>query len=187
MANRIPPEAFEFYHALGPGRSYETIAAKYGVSKRAVTKRAVAERWQARVIERDQRTQAAVAEKVEESIADLRARHTRVLKVMTAKALEALKLPMTNAMDGIRALDLILKQERLLHGEPTVHAAVEAKPKEVGQPMPEGEGLNAYFKKLLHAANKHGVIDLRDILSNCEDEASAKSGVDKRDLKSPEK
>ena len=46
MAKRIPPDAFEQYHALGPSRAYATLAERYGVSKQAVAKLAVRERWQ---------------------------------------------------------------------------------------------------------------------------------------------
>ena len=34
---KIPPDAFDFYFSLGPPRSYQAVADKYGVTKRAVT------------------------------------------------------------------------------------------------------------------------------------------------------
>ncbi len=43
---KIPPDAFDFYFGLGPGRSYQAVAGEYGVTKRAVTKLAAKERWQ---------------------------------------------------------------------------------------------------------------------------------------------
>ena len=45
-ARKIPPEAFDHYFSLGPERSYEAVARKYGVTKRAVTKLAKRESWQ---------------------------------------------------------------------------------------------------------------------------------------------
>ncbi len=45
-AQRIPPDAFDYYFA---NRSYRAVAEKYGVSKRAVTKAAQRENWQARL------------------------------------------------------------------------------------------------------------------------------------------
>ncbi len=42
---RIPPEAFETYVRLGPGRSYRQVAEHYGVSKRAITSFAAREGW----------------------------------------------------------------------------------------------------------------------------------------------
>jgi hypothetical protein len=43
---KIPPDAFDFYFSLGPGRSYQAVAEEYGVTKRAVTKVTANERWQ---------------------------------------------------------------------------------------------------------------------------------------------
>ncbi len=48
---KIPPEAFDFYFSLGPGRSYQTVAERFGVSKRAVTNLAKREDWQRRLVE----------------------------------------------------------------------------------------------------------------------------------------
>ena len=33
---KLPPDTFEFYYALGPGRSYRQVAEHFGVSKTAV-------------------------------------------------------------------------------------------------------------------------------------------------------
>ena len=48
---KIPPDAFDFYFSLGPPRSYQTVADKYGVTKRAVTNLAKREDWQQRLAE----------------------------------------------------------------------------------------------------------------------------------------
>ena len=48
MAHRkIPQDAFTFYVSLGPGRSYQKVAEKYGVTKRAVVNVGTREKWQA--------------------------------------------------------------------------------------------------------------------------------------------
>ena len=39
MHRKLPPDAFEFYFALGLARSYEAVAEKFGVSKRTVRAR----------------------------------------------------------------------------------------------------------------------------------------------------
>jgi hypothetical protein len=54
---RIPTDAFEYYLGLGPSRSYQAVAEKYDVSKRAVTALASREGWQVRMgkIEREAR------------------------------------------------------------------------------------------------------------------------------------
>ena len=50
MTKKLPPDAFHYYVGLGVNRSYQAVAEKYGVSKRAVTSRAVQEDWQGRVV-----------------------------------------------------------------------------------------------------------------------------------------
>lgn len=47
--SRLPNEAFEFYCGLGDDRSYDAVAKHYGVSKRAVARRAASDRWQQRI------------------------------------------------------------------------------------------------------------------------------------------
>lgn len=49
MAGKLPPETFEFYVGLGLGRTYQAVADHYGVSKRAVAKRAAKDKWQPRL------------------------------------------------------------------------------------------------------------------------------------------
>ncbi len=48
---KIPPEAFDHYFSLGPPRSYQAVAERYGVTKRAVTNLARREDWQRRLTE----------------------------------------------------------------------------------------------------------------------------------------
>ena len=57
MKNKIPDDAFDVYVAAGNGRSYQAIATKYEVSKRAVTNHAKRHDWAARLekIERESR------------------------------------------------------------------------------------------------------------------------------------
>ena len=125
MIVRLPDGAFEVYFALGPDRSYQAVADKLGVSKKAVTRRAVKENWQGRIVERDRKTRAATEAKALESLEELNDRHLRILKAIQAKALEALKrLPLNNAKDAGRALIESIKQERLIRGEPTDRSAI---------------------------------------------------------------
>jgi hypothetical protein len=46
MANRkIPQDGFFSYVGLGPSRSYQQVAEKFGVTKRTVVNVAVKDRW----------------------------------------------------------------------------------------------------------------------------------------------
>ena len=64
---RIPPDAFFFYMSLGKDASYDAVAKRYGVSKRAVTRLAVKEKWQERVKELHQKAEASAAGEAESS------------------------------------------------------------------------------------------------------------------------
>lgn len=120
MKRKIPTNAFEVYFAMGPQRSYEALAERFGVSKQAITKTAAKERWQERVAEIEQRVQADSKEKVVDLLNEMNERHLRVLRAIQAKALEALKeKPLRTGMDAVRALEVTIRHERLIRGEPS--------------------------------------------------------------------
>ena len=119
MANKIPPDALEYYVSLGPSRSYQAVAERYEVSKRAVTKRAAKENWQERMEELERKIQARREKKVVENRAVMDERHLKFLRAIQARALEALKsMPLSTAMEAVRALDMAIKRERVVSGEP---------------------------------------------------------------------
>ncbi len=125
MAGKLPSDAFEAYVALGPGRSYQAVASKFGVTKRAVTKLAAKERWQDRVEALETKARAASEQKTLESLEQMNTRHLKSLRVIQGKALEALKaMSIDSAMDAVRALDLSIKGERLVRGEPSDRTAL---------------------------------------------------------------
>ena len=125
MAKKIPPDAFHFYLALGPARSYQAVADRCGVSKRAVTKLATRERWQDRVVELEAKARAGAEQKALESLEAMNLRHLRSLKIVQGKALEALRsMPLSTAMEAVRSLDMAIRQERLIRGEPSDRTAV---------------------------------------------------------------
>ncbi len=125
MNRKIPTDAFAFYQGLGPGRSYESVASKFGVTKRAVTKLAQREKWAERLAELEKKARERTDEKVVESMEEMNSRHLKMMRVLQQKALEALRsMGLDNAMDAARALDLAVRQERLIRGEPTDRSAV---------------------------------------------------------------
>ena len=125
MSGRIPPEAFQFYLGLGPDRSYQRVADQFGVSKRAVTKLAIRERWQERVEELERKAREGAEQKALESLEAMNLRHLKSLKVVQGKALEALRsMPLATAMEAVRALDMSIRQERLIRGEPSDRTAI---------------------------------------------------------------
>ncbi len=93
---KIPSEAFEYYRDLGPSRSYGRVADHYGVSKRAVTKRAVAEGWQGRLRETRRR----------ERVREMNERHLRAMRLLKEKAFEALRrFPPEDVLAAARKID----------------------------------------------------------------------------------
>lgn len=126
MSARIPAaEAFEFYVGPGPDRSYQRIADEFGVSKRAITKLAGRERWQERVLELERQARESAEKRALESLEGMNLRHLKSLKIVQGKALEALRtMPLSTAMEAVRALDMAIRQERLIRGEPSDRTAI---------------------------------------------------------------
>lgn len=119
MARRLPPEAFDVYVSLGPGRSYESVAQHFGVSKRTVTNRALQESWQDRLVVLERKARERSDAVLVTAISEMTERHLKTLKVIQRKALETLAaLPLSTAMHAVRALDLALRQEREILGDP---------------------------------------------------------------------
>lgn len=122
---KIPHDAFMYYFSLGPDRSYQSVADKYGVSKRAIGKLALRENWQNQILKLEEKARKATEQKAIETLEAMNTRHLKSLRVIQGKALEALKgMSLGSAMEAVRALDLSIKQERLIRGEPTDRNAI---------------------------------------------------------------
>lgn len=126
MHRKIPAEAFDHYVSLGPTRSYAAVARRYRVSARGVTKCAAREDWQGRLEKIEAAARTRADEKAAETLQAVNARHLKTLRVIQAKALAALQtLPLQSGMDAVRALDLAIRQERVVLGEPGDRQAVD--------------------------------------------------------------
>lgn len=125
MVNRLPPEAFSFYVSLGPDRAYQSVAAKFGVSKTTVANHAKAENWQARVEEIERKAREQTDAHAVETVEAMNSRHLKMVKVIQAKALETLRqMPLSSALAAARALEASVKLERTIRGEPSDRTAV---------------------------------------------------------------
>ena len=117
---RIPHEAFDLYVSLGPDRSYRQIAARYDVSKRAITKLAVREDWAARLKKIEHQARERSDAKLTETVEQMRTRHLTLLKAMSARVVTALReFPLNSGMEAMRAAETVIKLERLITGEPS--------------------------------------------------------------------
>ena len=120
MNPRLGPDAFSYYMALGPERSYQAVALHFGVTKRTVTSTAAREDWQDRAAELEAKARAATDQKVLETIEAMNERHLKIYRFVQTRALEALKqASIDSAGDAVRALEANLRGERLVRGQPT--------------------------------------------------------------------
>jgi hypothetical protein len=125
MKAKLPLESFDFYVALGPARSYEAVAKGYGATKRTVTRHAGKERWPERLAEVERKAREESDKNAVTVLREMDERHLKIAKALQGKALEALRsMRLDRGSDVIRALDLGVKQERLIHGEPSERSAV---------------------------------------------------------------
>ncbi len=125
MNTKIPSDAFTAYVALGPGRSYEALAKKYSVTKRAITKLAARDDWSKRLAAIDKKAREKADEKIVESLDEMNERHLVAVKFLQRKALDTLRtMPLSSAMVAVRTLSISLDKERLIRGEPTDRSAV---------------------------------------------------------------
>jgi len=114
--SKLGPDAFACYVTT---RSYEAVAKKFGVSKRTVVRSAKRGDWQRRLEAVEKEARERVEKKLVETIEAMDTRHLKSLRVIQGKSLEALRaMPIDSAMDAVRALDLAIRQERVIRGEP---------------------------------------------------------------------
>jgi hypothetical protein len=125
LNRKIPADAFDFYVGLGVARSYQAIAKRYGATKGAVVAFAKREHWQERLAEIEAKVRKAGDERAAESLEEVRSRHLKAARAIQAKAIQALQtMSLSSAMEAVRALDLGVRTERLLIGEPSERTAV---------------------------------------------------------------
>jgi hypothetical protein len=125
VRRKIPPEAFSHYLSLGQSRSYESVAAHFNVSKRAITNLAVRENWQMKLKDAERQAREKAEEKALESLEEMNLRHLKTVQLIQRKALDGMRtLPLASGIDCVRALTLALEKERLIRGEPTDRSAL---------------------------------------------------------------
>jgi hypothetical protein len=122
---RVPHDAFDFYFALGPSRSYEQVASRFGFSKRAIVKVAARERWQARIEQVEAEARVKADRKKSETLEVEKEHHLQALRLVLGKGIEALRaMAITEPMDAVRAIGLAVREIRVELGEPSDRTAV---------------------------------------------------------------
>jgi hypothetical protein len=82
---KIPTDAFDFYFSLGPSRSYQSVADRYHVSKRAVTSLAKREDWQRRLLEIEAKARQSSDKEKERVLEAAYERHMKALRLVFGK------------------------------------------------------------------------------------------------------
>src|SRR4051812_7830126 len=114
---KIPPEAFDLYVSLGHTRTYQQVADKYKVTRRAVQKVADRDNWGERLDAIEREAQERAEKALTESVAEVRVRHLKMLKGMAGRAVKAIaEHPLNSGMEGIKAAEVVIKLERLIAG-----------------------------------------------------------------------
>lgn len=122
---RIPHDAFDFYFGLGPDRSYERVASRYGFTKRAVTKVAARERWQERIAKVEAEARAKADQRKVETLDAAKEQHLQALRLVLGKGIEGLRtMAITHPMDAVRAIGLAVREMRVELGEPSDRTAI---------------------------------------------------------------
>ena len=98
-------------------------------------------------IERE--AQARSDKALAESVAEIRARHLKMLKGIAGRAVKAIaEHPLNSGMEGVRAAEIVIKLERIIAGEPserTEHMIAETTRREIDRfVVVEGEDEDDY-------------------------------------------
>lgn len=119
MRSKLPLDAFTYYASLGPERSYSAVAAYFKVDRKTVIRRATAEGWQTKVADLERQALERTKQKIVFDLDEMNQRHLKILRVVMNKALEALRaMPLKTGADAVRAIDLCVRHERLILGDP---------------------------------------------------------------------
>lgn len=123
MNGKIPHDAFDWY--VANDSTYRAVAEHYGVTKRAVVAHAKKNLWAERLEKVQTQARARSEQRLAETLEEMNTRHLRALRAIQGKALETLRsTQLASAMEAVRAIDMSIKQERIVRGEPGDRTAV---------------------------------------------------------------
>jgi hypothetical protein len=109
-------KAFEYYYSLGEHRSYEKVAAEFGVAVSTVKLWGTSFGWKARIRDRDLEIAREVAARTLDSEVSRRERNTQIIQMailQLAKAVAEGQIKMT-----VSDLDKLIRLEAYLNDEP---------------------------------------------------------------------
>ena len=123
---KIPPTAFAIYVAMGPDRSLRELAEVLGVTKKGVAEHSKRERWQEKIGEIDDKLAESAVEvairTTHRTVERMVERHMGAMDRVVHLAYERLTkegVEFETPMDAVRALDIAVRSQRVMKGEPT--------------------------------------------------------------------
>lgn len=127
-SERRSAEAFTYFCSLGGSRTYAKVAEQYGVSDRTVEKWGADGNWQRRAREWDKIQIEQERELLAEEVRKVAKEQLSMAKFIRHKAFHDLKtLDFEDANGAVKAIEMAMKQERLILGEPSERAEVSVK------------------------------------------------------------
>ena len=88
--SKIPEDAFAFYVVLGAARSYQAVADRYDVSKRAIVNAASRDKWSERLAAIEKETRELTDAKLAEDMHEMNLRHRKMLRAVASRAAQAI-------------------------------------------------------------------------------------------------
>lgn len=167
---KIPPDAFGYYFGLGIQRTYAAVGKHYGVSARAVTKRAAKEKWQERITTIEAQARERSDATATHTLQVVNTRHLQMYRATQVKALQAMQsMSLTSGDAAARALDAAIRGERHVLGEPGDGDAISHKEVvalftrflEILREMLPGEMVQAVVDRLDHEVMTGGPLSER--------------------------
>ncbi|MBL8801040.1 MAG: hypothetical protein JNN27_03530 [Planctomycetes bacterium] len=124
-SKKIPEDAFAFYVALGPDRSYDAVARKYAVTKRAVVKHARRANWVERLAAIEVETRRMTDQKLADELHSINVQHSKLLRAMASRVATGLSnFQLNSAMEAMRGAEIVIKLQRLIAGAPSENTAL---------------------------------------------------------------
>lgn len=118
-------ETFKLWVSLGDWRSFAKVAAHFGVARRAIQKCSLRNHWSKRLAAIEEASKKRADEILVESLAEVKARHLAMLKVVATRGIQVLqKQELVTASEGVKAVTEAIKLERVIHGETTANVSV---------------------------------------------------------------
>lgn len=126
MAKKLDDDAaFAYYVSLGEKRSYGQVARQFKVCPRAIRKASKRGDWIPRLERIEREAQERMDMSLVETRAEIKKRHLKMVRAVATRGLQVLQRhELERASEGVRAIDMAIRLERLLMGEPPENVGV---------------------------------------------------------------